>query len=312
MVRIFAAVLLWIAVSDAVACDVCGCAAGGFSTGFYAFQSRNFIGLTYRDRAFTVEHPPVFESQPAVFSHDRFQTLELSGRYMPHRNIQLMAFLPGHLFRKRQTDQTTSFSGVGDAMLLASAVVQPRDSGSSRFAYRFTLGGGLKLPTGSHDELDPESGLIIPGLQPGTGSFDFLAHTSYVQRIHRWGVLTESSLSINSTNRFGYRFGHRWSSTLTLVRWMMWRDNERFILRPSTGIAWDWSAKDIAGPKPSDVNLYSGGYFLDATVGLHFLFNSINVGCTFRHPLRQYYAEDYVQKKGQFSAQVNYLFKSKS
>lgn len=309
-----ATILLWVVLiaGDVYACDVCGCATGGFSSGLNALQNPNFVGLRFQERAFVIEHPPLFASDPQEFSNDRFQTLELTGRYMPHRNLQLMAFIPVHRFQKEHDSEATVFTGMGDATLLVSSVFQSKDTAGNRFAYRFSAGGGVKLPTGKYDQLDPESGLIIPGMQLGTGSFDFLLHIVYAQRIYRWGILTESSFRINTPNRLDYRFGNRWSNSIQGVRWIALDENERFVLRPSLGLLWEWAAQDHDGPQTWDVNEYSGGYFVDATAGVNLLMNQFNFGCTFQHPIRQYYAEGFVNKQWQVSAQVNYLFKSKT
>jgi hypothetical protein len=64
--------------------------------GFLPNSDFHFVGLSYRARTFSTEHPKLFASEATVSGVNTFQTAELFGRYAATNRIQLMAFVPLH------------------------------------------------------------------------------------------------------------------------------------------------------------------------------------------------------------------------
>lgn len=89
-----------------------------------------------------------------------------------------------------------------------------------------SLVGGLaiELPTGSHRLVAPEAlfdiGILDPMLQPGSGSFDFVANLQYSHRL-TWGdlhLVGAVSYQANTVNDLEYRYGSDAVASLSLAR----------------------------------------------------------------------------------------------
>lgn len=109
--------------------------------------------------------------------------------------------------------QTYGTSGVGDAQFgLRYALDGER---------RLVAGIALKVPTAKYRLISEfDNGIQEPTLQPGTGSFDFVASIQYSGRPlpagFAWGA--SGSYQLNTTNPLDYRFGNDLIGTLNLSR----------------------------------------------------------------------------------------------
>lgn len=311
MFRIITTVLLWIAVSETVACDACGCAAGS-SPGFTSFQNRSYIGLTYLNRTFRSEHPSLFGEGIASVSSEQFHSIEFSGKYVPHRHLQLSASMPYQHFVRKEAGEMNTYSGIGDLLVTAQGVFATPGEQNRNTGYRITAGGGVKFPTGNTNPRNEEKNLLTPALQPGSGSLDFVALAGYLQRYKSWGIYTEASYRWNRENNTGYKFGNRGNAGLRILRWISVSDSNTFALQPEAALLYEHASPDRdQNHGRTTLDDVSGGYFLDVAVGLNAILNNLNIGVTFRHPLRQYYAAGMVTQVSRFSVNLNYLFNTK-
>lgn len=112
-------------------------------------------------------------------------------------------------------------SGPGDAIMVVQYALWPL---SVHRPHAFTLGLGIKLPLGQDNLLD-NSLLISADMQPGTGSYDYVALGTWsysLSRQKRLALFGTTSYRINGQNdRFGmgngqYQFGNELNATAGL------------------------------------------------------------------------------------------------
>src|SRR6185436_6137505 len=108
--------------------------------------------------------------------------------------------------------------GNGDALLGARYGFR---AGSSGF---LATGLSVELPTGPHDLESPEGladqGILDPSLQPGSGSWDFVASAQYSVRWAASGLdwTLAGSYQRNTENDLGYRYGDTAIASATASR----------------------------------------------------------------------------------------------
>jgi hypothetical protein len=104
-------------------------------------------------------------------------------------------------------------SGLGDASamvlyrLYANGEIKPTDA--------FTLGCGVKAPTGSFTETKSSGKLIHAHMQPGTGSWDPLLSLVYTKMIEQFLLQSDVTYQYTTRNRQGYEFGDSTSVNLS-------------------------------------------------------------------------------------------------
>ncbi len=97
-----------------------------------------------------------------------------------------------------------SDNGFGDLSLLFKYQLLQWDA--HRKTTRITFKGGLKLPTGDHDETDELGELLRRGLQLGTGSLDYSAGLILTHSVGRLGINTDAIYTFKR-EADKYRFG---------------------------------------------------------------------------------------------------------
>jgi hypothetical protein len=114
--------------------------------------------------------------------------------------------------------ETGTESGIGDASLLGSFLLVNKEAVHTSF--RWSVLGGVKLPTGSTsriaEELNevpppagtPESGIHGHDLTLGSGSFDGILGTGVYARWNRVFLSASTQYSIRSTGDYNYRFAN--------------------------------------------------------------------------------------------------------
>lgn len=309
MLRCFVAIALLCAATQALACDVCGCSAGGFSSGFMTLKNQHFTGFQYSSRAFQSEHPTLFEDEVPTFSEERYQTEEWRARFFPIQNLQLMAFVPYHFFEKKEEGESLHTQGLGDITLTTHLVLFTKKD-SSRFKQRLTAGGGVKLPTGNNQLSVEEGDIVIPNMQPGTGSLDFLINAAYMVQRKSWGSILEATYRINSANKEHYKFGNRFGTSLDIYRNQMLAGG-KVLLRPQLGLAADFAASDALDSRKNEINEYSGGHVLESRFGLTTQWKNWVAGATYSRPINQSLGAGYITSRPKWTLQITYLIKTK-
>ena len=106
------------------------------------------------------------------------QTAFLQGIYGINNRISINTMI-SYVHHKRSNvdlpDQTTITSGIGDATFLVQVKVLDREKSS------LYITTGPKIPIGKNDIKNEDDILLAPDLQPGSGSWDYIAGLGFVR-----------------------------------------------------------------------------------------------------------------------------------
>lgn len=139
--------------------------------------------------------------------------LQLDAGYGLTSRLSLLLSVP--VFARRAYDvghaavasESYTTEGNGDTLLGARYGFRAGSNGS------LTTGLSVELPTGPHDLESPaglvDQGILDPSLQPGSGSWDFVASAQYSLRWPSSGLdwTLAGTYQLNTENDLGYRYG---------------------------------------------------------------------------------------------------------
>lgn len=285
------------------ACDICGCAASSFSMGLLPNSKHHFIGLRTSLNSF--ESRDVHSISSRANSKEYFLTNELYGRYKFAKKFQVLAFIPYVYNQKTDSLQKQSINGIGDISLLMNYVfIDNSDSLTKKFKQVGTIGGGLKTPTGQFFKL----GFEEINMLPGTGSWDFIFNANYSIQYKSFGLQSESSFTLKTTNKYLYQFGNAFSnSELLFYRWVL---NSNLKIIPQIGLNFNHNWKDRKNGFFSE-DTFNGGNILNAQFNLALLFKNLAFSSQIYIPLKQNLNQGFVSQKSSIRFSVNYFIKNK-
>jgi hypothetical protein len=287
------------------ACDVCG-AAGGNSLGILPGFKKHFIAARWSERSFVSSHTPSL-SETGIYtstkSTEHFNTLDIWGRFYAHKRVQLFVFVPFSVNTKIDAEfGTDRFYGLSDISLMTNyVVVNTGDSLTHKVKHNLLLGGGIKLPTGKYGK-EGAANMVIPNMQLGTGSFDFLFNTIYNLRVKSYGINFDFNYRVNTVNRKQYQFGNKFN---TSIKGFYWHNIQRSVLMPNAGFYFEHSMKDF---KNGIERVYTGGYSFMATAGIDLYIRSFGIGFNFMQPIKNNFAQGYVKAQQRYTINLTYLF----
>ena len=293
MQKIFVvAVILIVAGYSAYACNCGGGGSfsGGGSLGMMSQYNQNFVGLAW-------EHNGV-DSRSSIYgkynSSFQFNTVHLMGKYYPVRRMFISADVPYHFKMNDEKGTIQNVNGIGDLTLSAGyMVLKPVDSLCKVWTQYIVLSGGVKMPTGKYKVAD-EGISDGPYLQPGTGSWDVMFNVGYTFKYKRFGVFSELSYAVNTTNKQDYKFGNRLSSSAS----GFYRNRVGgFTFLPSAGMLFENLQKDRLIEEPVQM---SGGNILFATFGLDVYYKWVGLGFYFLQPTYQQISDDYAKSQSRW------------
>ena len=298
-------VLLGAVAFPAAACDVCGCSGSNQYMGILPQFYRHFIGLQYQYRTFSSEHIPFRAGDEPEHSTEQYQTIQLMGRYYISKRIQLLAFLPYHINRKDEDGVISHSNGIGDASILANTEILNTKDADATMQQKLFAGGGLKLPTGHHDALASTGTDGLPNMQPGTGSWDFLANVNYTIRRKGIGANADITYTQTTPNHESYKYGNRLSVGVTGFYW--WQ--RKYVrLLPQAGLRYNYAATDWDNYSKGWINDVSGGHQLFSAVGTQAYYKMWGVQLLWYQPLEQHYAQGLVTAGAHTEATFFFLF----
>lgn len=292
-------------ISQAFACDVCGCSLGGGYYGILPQFNKNFIGLRWSQARFHAYMNHDSQYLDEEYSHDTYRKLELWGRYYINKHFQVYGFVPYAVNTMNGTEQTVKINGLGDITVLANyLLINTGESKTARFKHTLLTGAGVKLPTGTYDAED--NGLIINrNFQLGTGSTDFIISAMYSLRYQKVGLNSETGYKINTRNSQDYLFGNQFHAS---TQFFVWQNVKAFKFLPNVGLYYEQAAKHQDGQV---IQPNTGGSALLATAGMETYFKSFSLGFTYNRPIEQSYNSDEISEitsKDRFSVAVTYSF----
>jgi hypothetical protein len=173
---------------------------------------------------------------------------------------------------------------------------------AKKIKHHIMLGGGIKLPTGKFGKLS-NNGLLVPNLQTGSGTTDFLANTIYTVRYRNWGIQADAAYRYNLTNhKHSFRFGNRTNAGL---RAYYWHATNKTMLMPFAGLLFEHADKDV---RRGRIKEKSGGEGLYSSLGVQVFFWKMGIGANWSQPLYGNYANGYIQQQARWNAQVQLFF----
>lgn len=268
------------------ACDVCGCSLGGSYFGILPQFNKNFVGLRWSQAKFNAHMNHHSEYLGEEFSNDTYSKVELWGRFYVSKKIQVFAFVPYAYNDMNGTEQVLKASGLADVTLLSNIMLfNTGEDKKKKFKHTLVAGGGIKLPTGSHD-LEDQGKLVNPNFQLGTGSTDFLLSTVYTLRYQKVGLNSELGYKINTRNSNDYLFGNQFHAS---GQFFYWQNVKAFKFLPNTGLYYETADHHKAG---NIVQSNTGGSALLFTSGLETYYNNFSIGVNYKYPLAQEFNSD--------------------
>lgn len=301
MKYIIGAILALVISMPVRACDVCGCGSGGGMFGVLPQSQKHFVGMRYQFRYFDSRHVALFPGDPEMKTRETYHIAEIWGRWVPHERVQVFAFLPMQ-WSSQQTDSARyNLLGIGDMSIQVHYVALKKTDSTGRHGHLLQLGAGIKLPTGRHD-LVAQEGVVLPALQPGTGSVDIPFSLIYQAKFNKHGLALESSFRLNTTNIKGYKFGNK---ATAIARYMYWIPRGFWTILPSAGAWFEYAAMDRDNGVRTD---YTGGMALSAGGGIDVYFKSFAFQLHVSQPVWQNMGEGQISARTRIQTGLIYSF----
>ncbi|QCR22486.1 hypothetical protein [Pontibacter sp. SGAir0037] len=307
MKRILLLLIAFLAIRfSSHACDG-SCTMGGSYFGILPQFHRNFAGLRYSTRSYTISttHTHMHEGMPMTHPdviEQRYSTLEAWGRFVPFKNVQVFAFVPYALNEQSTTRGLTTYKGLGDITILANyALLNTGDSLSHAVKHTLQVGGGIKVATGIRPDRQQE-GEQTETLSPGTGSTNYLLNGIYTIRVGKFGLNSDLTYRMNNANSSGYRFGNRLSTSSNLFYWYTVED---VTLLPSAGVYYEHAKADEFG---TNHMVQQGGDAYFSNLGLNIYIRNMAVGGTLQLPISSTDNHHVTKSNARTMVNLNYMF----
>lgn len=281
----------------AFCCDVCG---GAFSTGsnnIMPLFSKHLAGIRYQHSFFNSKGHDGKSS-----SIEYFNNITLWGRWNATKRLQLFAFVP-MVQNKRiiSNNESEKVSGLGDVSLILNFVMLSNMQSNRILKHALQVGTGAKIPSGKHDEL--KNGLMLnPGMQAGTGSFDFTSNLIYNVRYRSLGCILDATYVKNGKNNQSFRFGNKFNSS---IRFFTWQKKNLLTYLPIIGVSNEYANQDL---RYNIKQHHTGGHITYSTFGLDMYIKKIGFMTQTQLPIYQYLGEGNIIAKPRLQVNLIFLF----
>lgn len=288
-------------INSSMACDVCGCGAGGQYFGILPQFQRHFVGVRFQYQRFASTHPALLSFEKPATARDEFWRTEVWGRYVLHPRLHLYAVLPYQKAQQIENESEKSAAGWGDLTIQANFILlNTGDSISAQWRHAVAFGTGIKAPTGKYT-FSAENQQLPMGIQPGSGSWDVPFSFGYTVRKGKLGVNNEVNYRYNTRNVDGFRFGDR----LTVSsRAFAWFKIQRFTLLPSLGIQYYSAERNQQDAVNQD---YSGGSSTSLFAGGDVYWKSLHFAAGWLPVLSQHLGDGQTKNRQQIQFSLNFL-----
>lgn len=284
--------------SMAKACDICGCGVGNFNPHMFPHLAQKFISIGYNYRSYeTHAHD---DMGMEMHNKEYYSSFSIAGQFTIAKKIQLVGYLPFQVNTQKGPEGNKSLNKLGDAIFLVD--YKFFDHSSNRFRQTFVAGAGVKLPTGSyHFEEGDEKVVDNANFQAGSGSTDLLLNGSYSLRYKKFAISAGVTYKVNTANKEEYRFGNRF---LSVVQFKYVKEAGNISLIPNAGVIIESMKEDELSNITID---HTGGYNLQATLGLDVNNRKIAAGIFYSKPIQQNLATGHITAMPGINIHLSYL-----
>jgi len=284
------------------ACEICGCSANGYHLGILPQFGKNFIGLRYGLQRYHSQH--LLSEQlmiPGGSSSELYQSLDLWGRFYAGKKLQIFGFVPYRYFEQTEENKTATRSGIADVTVAAQYLLVNTGASTKKFKQTFSVGGGVKLPTGSFKI--PEGSEISAGMNTGSGSTDFILNSIYTARYGRAGINLDASYKLNTKNKQSFQYGN---TITTGARAFFWQNiGKKISLLPNIGVLFEQTAKDR---HYAEKQKFSGGSVTSLVAGTDVYISRFVIGASYYKPLQSNLSEGLVTQQSRMTASISVIF----
>ncbi|WP_153799933.1 transporter [Foetidibacter luteolus] len=303
MKKLLVATITVLVTFSATACDICGCGVGSYYIGILPDFNQKILGLRYRYNTLRT-HIGAGGTTTYLTTEETYRTAELWGGWTIHQKFRIMGYLPVNFNQKHNQGTTYNKSGIGDAGVQGfyQLLNTRKTVGHKLVVQSLWVGAGVKLPTGSYDNLEKSDTETANTFQLGTGSTDVTLNAMYDLRIQDAGINTSASYKVNTANKYDYRYGNKLS--FNLQAYYKLRVKDLFTVAPNAGLQYEKAALDDDAGVKMDV---SGGRLLLGTLGAELLFKKVAAGANFQTPLSQNLANGFVKANNRAMLHVSFV-----
>lgn len=282
------------------ACEICGCAPGGYNWGLSTGNGIHAFGLQYSTFSSTSQHESLFGERPITsqqsFSYVTFQSrVQLGKRWISLLQVPLVNR------QNKEEGLTHQQTGLGDIpFLLGRTLVLKKDSTRE---FSWNAFAGIKLPTGKYQ--DSVSDWV--NLMPGSGSWDipFLSQLQFSKR--RFLLTWEESYIYKTYNPNQFRFGDLLSSRIDYKRFLQ---KKKWVGTLLVGLQHSWYQRDYIRNTNDKVTL-NDGQLLQAVIGVGVRFGSFSGSFQTLQPIKQTIGSGLIKIKSTFQISIQYLIQKK-
>lgn len=289
------------------ACDICGCGVGSYYIGILPDFKKRFLGLRYQYKTLR-SHLGPGGTISYLTTDETYQIAELWGGWNIGKRFRVLGFASVNFNSRESQRVTMSKSGIGDMVIIGYYQLLDKQQtilNSKLLVQSLWIGGGIKAPTGKYEPTERKENEDTPNnFQLGTASTDFTLNAMYDVRLMDVGINANVSYKINTTNKYDYRYGNKFSANI--LAYYKFRIAEKVTIAPNTGMLYETAGKDKEAKKYTvDV---SGGHSLMATMGIEATFGAISVGGNFQPVISQQLADKRIKAGNRGMIHLTYLF----
>ena len=305
MKKVFLFTVIILSLTQAKACDICGCGVGSNYIGILPEFSKHIFGIRYRYNALQT-HIGAGGAITYLTTKEVYRTAELWGGWNIGKNFRVMASVPYSFNERVNQGIKNSKSGIGDITLNGyyQLINKKKTVGNNKLLIQsLWLGAGIKLPTGEYNPADKTSNAQNTNLfQLGTASTDFSFNAMYDIRLQDAGANIAATYKVNTANKYDYTYGNKLS--INAQAYYKFRVKNKVLIAPSAGVLYENSQNDIDNKFSVDI---SGGHVLSCTAGVELGYKKISIGGNFQTPLSQQLANGIVKSGNRAMLHISFL-----
>lgn len=295
-----------VTVTNAKACDICGCGVGSYYLGILPEYNKRFLGLRYQYKSLRTHLGPHGETTPLT-TDETYQSTELWGGVNFGTRFRVLAFIPFNFNRRESQASSGRKNGIGDIAVMGYyKLFDHTGTAAERLLVQsLWIGAGIKVPTGKYEPTERLAVSESPNnFQLGSASADFTLNAAYDIRWNDLGLNINLNYKINTENKYSYRYGNKFTSNMLLYH--KFRLANKVTVAPNLGILYETADKDVENDK-YDVSV-SGGHSLSAVAGIEIGLQGLSMGANYQNVRSQNLAGGRVYAGNRFLVHMSLPF----